>query len=194
MADWVVTKVKGHLEKLYSELDEINAEEKIKIEEVAKIRALHTTKLKEARVLSARLHQLQEQQIALLQREIHAIRSMPGYAENDTTVRNDQPVESIIEEDRCGAVAVCGADDDDEDDDDEDNEDNEDAEDEDDEHGDEDGGAAAEDDSETGHGGRWSSGSDDDGGEYPAYDDDIGTVDSDAYRRPNPTSFYDPWD
>ncbi|XP_021728726.1 acidic leucine-rich nuclear phosphoprotein 32 family member B-like [Chenopodium quinoa] len=154
MADWDVTEVKGHLEKLYSELDEINAEEKIKIEEVAKIRALHTAKLEEA-----------------------------SYAGNDTAVGNDQPVDRIIEEDRGGAVAVCGADDD---------------EDEDDEHGDEDEGVGAEDDeeddSETGHGGRWSSGSDDGGGEYPAYDDDSGSADSDAYRRPSPTSFYDPWD
>uniref|UniRef100_A0A803NDK6 DNA 5'-3' helicase n=1 Tax=Chenopodium quinoa TaxID=63459 RepID=A0A803NDK6_CHEQI len=141
-----------HLEKLYSELDEINVEEKIKIEEVAKIRALHTAKLEEARVLSARLHQLREQRIACLQKEIHAIRSMPGYAGNDTAVGNDQLVERIIEEDKAA---------------------------EDDE----------EDDSETGHGGRWSSGSDDGGGEYPAYDDDSGSVDSDAYRRPSPTSF-----
>uniref|UniRef100_A0A803MRY3 DNA 5'-3' helicase n=1 Tax=Chenopodium quinoa TaxID=63459 RepID=A0A803MRY3_CHEQI len=152
-----------HLEKLYSELDEINVEEKIKIEEVAKIRALHTAKLEEARVLSARLHQLREQRIACLQKEIHAIRSMPGYAGNDTAVGNDQLVERIIEEDKGSAMGVYGADDAAEDDE--------------------------EDDSETGHGGRWSSGSDDGGGEYPAYDDDSGSVDSDAYRRPSPTSF-----
>ncbi|XP_021739855.1 mitotic apparatus protein p62-like [Chenopodium quinoa] len=82
---------------------------------------------------------------------------MSGYAGNDTAVGNDPPVERIIEEDRDGAVAVCGTDDcngdeemedqnqegnvddededdeddDDEDDDDEDNEDDEHAKDED---------------------------------------------------------------
>ncbi|XP_021757436.1 glutamic acid-rich protein-like [Chenopodium quinoa] len=100
-----VTEVKGRLAKLYSELDEINAQEKIRLEEMDKMTTLHTAKLEEARVLSGRLHQLRKQRIARLQSEIHAIRSTPGYA-----VGNDQPDERIIEEDRGGDVAICGAD------------------------------------------------------------------------------------
>ncbi|XP_021751568.1 phosphopantothenoylcysteine decarboxylase subunit VHS3-like [Chenopodium quinoa] len=81
MGDRDVTEVKGRLAKLYSELDEINAQEKIRLEEMDKMTALHTAKLEEARVLSGR------------------------YA-----VGNDQPDERIIEEDRGGDVAICGAD------------------------------------------------------------------------------------
>ncbi|XP_021751650.1 acidic leucine-rich nuclear phosphoprotein 32 family member B-like [Chenopodium quinoa] len=87
MGDRDVTEVKGHLAKVYSELDEINAQEKMKLEELAKMTTLHTAELEEARS------------------EIHAIRSTPGYA-----VGNEQPDERITEEDRGGAVAICGAD------------------------------------------------------------------------------------
>ncbi|XP_021741984.1 nucleoplasmin-like protein ANO39 [Chenopodium quinoa] len=168
MGDRDVTEVEGNLTKLHSEMDKIIAQEKIKLEELDKMTALHK----------------------------------PGYA-----VGNEQPDERIIEEDRGGAVAICGADagngdedmedqnqdgnandededdededyDDEDDDDydleydeneedseDEDDKDEEDAEyeDKDDEHGNEDEGEATEDDDED-DSQSWSTGSDDGGG------------------------------